>query len=180
LSKRERPQLDAISLVVASLIDKKSADLKEASYLTDHMGRIPDLDLTAQYNDIRPEVLSALERICEPAKFTQEPATGEFEEKFEEYCGVAHCVGLNSGTSALHPARRWLDIGLGDEVIAVAMSFIATAWAISYVDAKPLFIDIDPVRRTMCPARLEAAITERTKAIIPVHLYGIPAEKDRR
>jgi dTDP-4-amino-4,6-dideoxygalactose transaminase len=60
------------------------------------------------------------------------------------------------------------------------MSFIATAWAISYVDAKPLFIDIDPVRRTMCPARLEAAITERTKAIIPVHLYGIPAEKDRR
>jgi len=139
------------------------------------MGRIPDLDLTAQYNDIRPEALSALERICESAKFTQGPATGELEETFAEYCGVAHCVGLNSGTSALHLARRWLDIGLGDEVIAVAMSFIATAWAISYVGAKPVFVDIDPVRRTMCPARLEAAITERTKAIIPVHLYRIPA-----
>jgi uncharacterized membrane protein len=87
LSKRERPQLDAISLVVPSLIDQKSADLKEASYLTDDMGRIPDLDLTAQYNDIRPEALSALERICESAKFTQEPRQKNLRKNLRNIAG---------------------------------------------------------------------------------------------
>jgi dTDP-4-amino-4,6-dideoxygalactose transaminase len=87
-------------------------------------------------------------------------------------------VSLNSGTSALHLALRCLDVGPGDEVITVAMTFIATAWAISYVGAKPIFVDIDPARRTMCPSKLEAAITPRTKAIIPVHLYGMPADMD--
>ncbi len=79
-------------------------------------------------------------------------------------------MSLNSGTSALHLALRCLDIGPGDEVITVAMTFIATAWAISYVGATPVFVDIDPVSGTMCPAKLEVAITPRTKAIIPVHL----------
>ena len=99
--------------------------------------------------------------------------------KFAAYCGVDHCVSLNSGTSALHLALHCLDIGPGDEVVTVSMTFIATAWAISYVGATPVFVDIDPVRRTLNPDKLEAAITSRTKAIMPVHLYGMPAEMDR-
>jgi dTDP-4-amino-4,6-dideoxygalactose transaminase len=143
------------------------------------MERVPYLDLEAQYDSIRTEVLTALEEICQSGRFAQGPATREFEEKFAEYCGTAHCLSLNSGTSALHLALRCLDIGPGDEVITVGMTFIATAWAISYVGAKPLFVDIDPARRTICPTKLEAAITPRTRAIIPVHLYGMPAEMDR-
>src|SRR6476646_5717878 len=143
------------------------------------METIPYLDLRAQYRPLRSEVLSALEEVCESTSFAQGRAASEFEAKFAAYCGVDHCVSLNSGTSALHLALRCLDVGLGDEVVTVSMSFIATAWAISYVDATPVFVDIDSVRRTLNPDRLEAAITSRTKAIIPVHLYGMPAEMDR-
>ena len=142
------------------------------------METVPYLDLRAQYQTLRDELLSGLEEICESASFAQGPATLEFEAKFAAYCGVDHCVSLNSGTSALHLALRCLDIGPGDEVVTVSMTFIATAWAISYVGATPVFVDIDPVRRTLCPDKLEAAITSRTKAIIPVHLYGMPAEMD--
>src|SRR5580765_6587929 len=137
------------------------------------------LDLEAQYDGIRIEVLAALREICESSKFAQGPATVDFEAKFAAYCGVDHCVSLNSGTSALHMALRCLDVGPGDEVVTVSMTFIATAWAISYVGATPVFVDIDPVRRTLNPDNLEAAITSRTKAIIPVHLFGMPAEMDR-
>ena len=142
------------------------------------MERVPYLDLQAQYHGIRSEVLTALGEICESGRFAQGPATLDFETKFAAYCGADHCVSLNSGTSALHVALRCLDVGPGDEVISVGMTFIATAWAISYVGATPVFVDIDPVRRTMCPAKLEAAITPRTKAIIPIHLYGMPADLD--
>jgi dTDP-4-amino-4,6-dideoxygalactose transaminase len=142
------------------------------------MERVPYLDLQAQYHGIRSEVLTALGEICESGRFAQGPATLDFEAKFAAYCGADHCVSLNSGTSALHVALRCLDVGPGDEVISVGMTFIATAWAISYVGATPVFVDIDPVRRTMCPAKLEAAITPRTKAIIPIHLYGMPADLD--
>jgi dTDP-4-amino-4,6-dideoxygalactose transaminase len=143
------------------------------------METIPYLDLRAQYRPLRSEVLTALEEICESTGFAQGPATSEFEAKFAAYCGVDHCVSLNSGTSALHLALRCLNVGPGDEVVTVSMTFIATAWAISYVGATPVFVDIDPVRRTLDPDKLEAAITPRTKAIIPVHLYGMPAEMDR-
>ena len=142
------------------------------------MTTVPYLDLEAQYNSIRIEVLTALEEVCESGRFAQGPATSDFEAKFAAYCGVDHCVSLNSGTSALHLALRCLDVGPGDEVITPAMTFIATAWAISYVGARPVFVDIDPARRTMCPSKLKAAITPRTKAIIPVHLYGMPADMD--
>src|SRR4029453_1023940 len=142
------------------------------------METIPYLDLQAQYAALRSEVLTALEEICESTSFAQGSATSDFEAKFAAYCGVDHCVSLNSGTSALHLALRCLDIAQGDEVITVGMTFIATAWAISYVGATPGFVDIDPARRTMCPAKLEAAITPRTKAIIPIHLYGQPADMD--
>jgi dTDP-4-amino-4,6-dideoxygalactose transaminase len=143
------------------------------------MEPVPYLDLEAQYNAIRTEVLTALEGICKSARFAQGPATSEFEEKFAAYCGVDHCVSLNSGTSALHLALRCLDVRPGDEVITVGMTFIGTAWAISYVGATPVFVDIGSARRTMRPTKLEAAITARTKAIIPVHLYGMPADMDR-
>ena len=143
------------------------------------MDRVRYLDLQAQYDSIRTEVLSALEEICESSRFAQGPATSNFEAQFGSYCGVDHCVSVNSGTSALHLALRCLNVGPGDEVVTVAMTFIATAWAISYIGAKPVFVDIHPVRRTMDPDQLEAAITPHTKAIIPVHLYGMPAEMDR-
>jgi dTDP-4-amino-4,6-dideoxygalactose transaminase len=136
------------------------------------------LDLQTQYDALRGEVLTALEEICKSSRFAQGPATADFEARFAAYCGVDHCVSLNSGTSALHLALRCLDVGPGDEVVTVSMTFIATAWAISYVGAKPVFVDIDPVRRTLDPDKLEAAITPRTKAIVPVHLYGMPAEMD--
>lgn len=143
------------------------------------METVPYLDLRAQYSGLRSEVLSALEDVCESTSFAQGKATSEFEAKFAAYCGVDHCVSLNSGTSALHLALRCLDLSPGDEVVTVSMTFIATAWAISYTGATPVFVDIDPVRRTMNPDQLEAAITSRTRAIVPVHLYGMPAEMDR-
>jgi dTDP-4-amino-4,6-dideoxygalactose transaminase len=143
------------------------------------METVPYLDLRAQYRPLRSEVLSALEEICESSSFVQGPATLDFETKFAAYCGVDHCVSLNSGTSALYLALRCLDVGPGDEVVTVSMTFIATAWVISYVGTTPGFVDIDPLRRTMSPDNFEAAITSRTKTIIPVHLYGMPAEMDR-
>jgi dTDP-4-amino-4,6-dideoxygalactose transaminase len=142
------------------------------------MIKVPFLDLKAQYRSIRDEVLPALEAVCESTGFAQGPATKVFEEEFAAYCGVKYCVTLNSGTSALHVAMLCLGIGPGDEVIVPAMTFIATAWGVSYVGAKPVFVDIDPQRRTLDPRLLEAAITKRTKAIIPVDLYGLPAELD--
>jgi len=142
------------------------------------METVPYLDLHAQYEALRAEILEALKEICDSTSFAQGPATADFEAKFAAYCGVNHCVSLNSGTSALHLALRCLDVGPGDEVVTVSMTFIATAWAISYVGATPVFVDIDPVRRTLNPDKLEAAITSRTKAIIPVHLYGMPADMD--
>jgi dTDP-4-amino-4,6-dideoxygalactose transaminase len=140
--------------------------------------KIPYLDLHSQYNDIREEALAALEAVCESTRFSQGPITAEFEEAYADYCGVKHCVSVNSGTSALHLAMRCLDIGPGDEVITVPMTFIATTWAISYTGARPVFVDIDPERRTMDPGKLEAAISERTKAILPVHLFGQPADME--
>lgn len=140
------------------------------------MDRVPYLDLQTQDRTLRNQLLSALEEICDSTRFAQGPPTAEFEGKFAGYCGVDHCVSLNSGTSALHLALRCLNVGPGDEVVTVSMTFIATAWAISYVGATPVFVDIDPARRTMCPDNLEAAITPRTKAIVPVHLFGMPAD----
>jgi dTDP-4-amino-4,6-dideoxygalactose transaminase len=142
------------------------------------MERIPILDLKAQYRVIREEAIAAFDRISESCAFAQGPDAKAFEEEFAAWCGAKHGVGCNSGTSALHLALHCLDVGPGDEVITVPMTFIATAWAIYYVGAKPVFVDIDPVRRTLDPALLERAITPRTKAIIPVHLYGMPADMD--
>src|SRR5262249_59508020 len=95
----------------------------------------------------------------------------EFENEFAAYCEVKHCVALNTGTSALHLALLAADVGPGDEVITTSNTFIATAEAISYTGARPVFVDIDPTTANIDPHRIEAAITTRTKAILPVHLY---------
>lgn len=140
------------------------------------MERIPFLDLQAQYHTVREEAMAAFDRIAESSGFAQGPAAKSFENDFAAWCGVSDCVGVNSGTSALHLALHCLDIGPGDEVITVPMTFIATYWAIAYVGARAVFVDIDPVRRTLDPGLLEQAITPRTKAILPVHLYGLMAD----
>lgn len=142
------------------------------------MSRIPLLDLKAQYRVIRDDAIAAFDRIAESCAFAQGPAAKQFEDEFAAWCGAKHGISCNSGTSALHLALHCLDVKPGDEVITVPMTFIATAWAIYYVGAKPVFVDIDPVRRTLDPAKLEAAITPRTRAIIPVHLYGQIADMD--
>jgi dTDP-4-amino-4,6-dideoxygalactose transaminase len=142
------------------------------------MIKVPFLDLPAQYARIRSEVLAQLDAVCASGRFVLGPAVEEFETSFARYCEVDHCVGLNTGTSALHLALRCLDIGPGDEVITVPMTFVATVWAISYVGATPVFVDIDPKTRTLNPELLEAAITPRTRAIMPVHLYGQAADME--
>jgi dTDP-4-amino-4,6-dideoxygalactose transaminase len=139
---------------------------------------IPYLDLKAQYREIKREMDSAIARVITSAQFVLGPEVVAFEETFAEYCGAKHCIALNSGTSALHLALLASGIGPGDEVITVSMTFVATTAAILYCGAKPVFVDIDPNTWTMDPALIEAAITPRTKAILPVHLHGLMADMD--
>jgi len=139
---------------------------------------VPFMDLKTQYALIEDEILAGLQQVCESTRFALGPSVEAFEQDFARYCEVSDCVAVNSGTSALHLAMRCLDIGPGDEVITVPMTFVATTWAISYVGATPVFVDIDPATRTMDPDQLASAITSRTKAILPVHLYGQPADMD--
>jgi len=140
---------------------------------------IPFVDLKAQYQSIKPEIDAAIGHILETGAFALGPAVADFEQKFAPYCGVAHAVGVNTGTSALHLALLALGIGPGDEVIAPAMTFIATISAIDYTGARPVLVDVDPKTYTLDPAKIEAVITPRTKAILPVHLYGQCADMDR-
>jgi dTDP-4-amino-4,6-dideoxygalactose transaminase len=137
---------------------------------------VPLSDLRAQYAKIGPQVMAAIAEVVENASFILGPKTAQFEADFARYCGTKHCVGVNSGTSALHVALICAGVGRGDEVITVPMTFIATSWAISYCGAKPVFVDVDPATCTMDPNLLERAITPRTKAILPVHLYGQAAD----
>jgi dTDP-4-amino-4,6-dideoxygalactose transaminase len=139
---------------------------------------VPYFDLKAQYRSLRDEILPALDRVCHNAAFVLGEEVAAFEAEFAAYCEVQHCVALNSGTSALHLALLGVGVGPGDEVITTANTFIATAEAISYVGARPVFVDIDPATANIDPARIEAAITSRTRAILPVHLYGRPADMD--
>jgi dTDP-4-amino-4,6-dideoxygalactose transaminase len=139
---------------------------------------IPYLDLKAQYRAIKAEIADALARVLESTQFVLGKEVAAFEEEFAAYCGVRHAVGVNSGTSALHLALLAAGVGAGDEVITVPFTFVATAAAICYTGARPVFVDIDPRSFTMDPGRLEQAITERTKVILPVHLYGHPADID--
>ncbi len=137
---------------------------------------IPLVDLTAQYHSIKSEIDEAVLSILESGHFILGPAVGKFEESVASYLGVKHAIGLASGTDALVLALRALNIGAGDEVIIPAYTFFATAGTVMSVGAKPVFVDIDPHSYQIDVARIEEAITTRTRAIIPVHLYGHPSE----
>ena len=139
---------------------------------------IPFVDLKAQYRSIKDEIKAALDEVLENTSFVLGPSVARFEEKFAAYVGTKHCVAVNSGTSALHLAMLAAGIGRGDEVIAPAMTFIATVSAIDYIGAKPVLVDIDPVSWCIDPTRIEERITRNTKALMPVHLYGQPADMD--
>ncbi|MGB2804358.1 MAG: DegT/DnrJ/EryC1/StrS family aminotransferase [Candidatus Zixiibacteriota bacterium] len=136
------------------------------------------VDLKAQYQTIKPEIDKAIENVISNTAFILGKAVAEFEEQFAGYCGAKHCVGINSGTSALIMALKALDVGEGDEVITTTNTFIATAEAISFAGATPVLVDIEDGSYNLDPAKLEKAITAKTKAIIPVHLYGQPADMD--
>ena len=140
------------------------------------MTTIPLLDLVTQYEQLRDEMLPAIEEVLSRAHFILGEEVDLFEDRFAAFCGADHCVGLSSGTEALHLALRALGIGPGDEVITAANTFAATGFAIVYTGATPVFVDVDPVDYNMDVDLIERAVTARTKAIVPVHLYGQPAE----
>jgi dTDP-4-amino-4,6-dideoxygalactose transaminase len=133
---------------------------------------IPLVDLRAQYQSIKAEVDAAIHGVLDSCQFTLGPEVEAFEEEFAAFCGRRYGIGVNSGTSALHLALLAADIGPGDEVITTPFTFVATAAAIYYAGARAVLVDIDPQTYTLDPARLEAAITPKTRAVIPVHLYG--------
>jgi dTDP-4-amino-4,6-dideoxygalactose transaminase len=142
------------------------------------MMHIPLLDLGAQYRSIREELTPALQSVLESTAFAGGPFVASFEKEFAAYCGCEQAIGVSTGTSALWLALVGLGVGPGDEVITTPNTFIATAEAISFCGATPVFVDVDAETYTMDPDLLEPAITSRTKAIIPVHLYGQPADMD--
>jgi dTDP-4-amino-4,6-dideoxygalactose transaminase len=139
---------------------------------------VPFVDLKAQYQSIRDEIDEAVARVISNTSFILGPEVEAFEQAFAEYTGARFCLGLNSGTAALHLALLAAGIGAGDEVIVPANSFFATAEAVSVTGATPVFIDADPASYTIDTNKIEQAITERTRAIIPVHLYGQSADLD--
>ncbi len=139
---------------------------------------IPFVDLKAQYAQIRDEVHVALDEVMANTAFVLGPSVQGFEKKFGEYVNAKHAIAVNSGTSALHLALLAIGVGPGDEVIVPAMTFVATAAAVDYTGAKPVLVDVHPETYTLDPEKIEAAITEKTKVIMPVHLYGQPADMD--
>ena len=139
---------------------------------------IPYADLRRQYRAIKPEIDEAVLRVLDSTQFILGDEVVAFEREFAAYCGTADAIGVNSGTSALHLALLAAGIGPGDEVITVPFTFVATAAAIVYTGATPVFVDIDRETFTMAPGAIEQVITPRTKAIMPVHLYGHAADMD--
>ncbi len=142
------------------------------------MTDIPLVDLRSQYASIRREIDEAVARVLESGQFALGPEVEAFEREFSAYCGAGHGIAVNSGTSALHLALLAAGAGPGDEVITVPFTFIATAAAIRYAGATPVFVDIAPRTRTIDVNRVAGAITARTKAVVAVHLFGHPADLD--
>ena len=140
--------------------------------------KVPLLDLKAEYAELKGEILPALERVCEKSAFVLGEEVEAFEREFADYCGTRHCVAVSSGTAALHLGLLALGVQEGDEVITSPNTFIATAETITYCGARPVFVDIDPATANLDPNLIERAITKRTRAIVPVHLYGRPADMD--
>jgi dTDP-4-amino-4,6-dideoxygalactose transaminase len=139
---------------------------------------VPFLNLKAQHDVLKQEIASAIQEVIESSAFAGGPFVERFEQDFAAYCGTAHAVGLGSGTEALWLALIALGVGPGDEVITVPSTFMATAEAITYCGATPTFVDIEDQNYTLDPSLLEQAITPKTKAIIPVHLFGQMADMD--
>ena len=137
------------------------------------------LDLAAEYRELKSEIDRAVQSVLESGQFVGGSEVIALEEEFASYCGARHGIAVNSGTSALHLALLAAGIGPGDEVITVPFTFYATVAAIGYVGATAVYADIDPATFTMDPEKIEAAITARTRAILPVHLYGQCADMDR-
>jgi UDP-2-acetamido-2-deoxy-ribo-hexuluronate aminotransferase len=136
------------------------------------------IDLQAQYRQLKGEIDAGIQRVLDHGRYILGPEVGELEERLAEYVGVKHCIGVSSGTDALLVAMMALGIGRGDEVITTPFTFIATGEMIALIGAKPVFVDIDPRTYNIDPALIEAAITPRTRAIMPVSLYGQCAEMD--
>jgi dTDP-4-amino-4,6-dideoxygalactose transaminase len=139
---------------------------------------VPFVDLNAQHDLLAQELNEAIQRVMTRSWFVLGAELEAFEAEYAIYCGVKYCVGVGSGTEALHLALRACGIGPGDEVITVSHSFIATALAIVWTGATPVFVDIDPENYTIDPAQIARAITAKTRAILPVHLYGQCADMD--
>jgi dTDP-4-amino-4,6-dideoxygalactose transaminase len=139
---------------------------------------VPYLDLRAQYRSIKSEIDAAIAGVLDSAQFILGTEVAGFEREFAAYCGTSDCIALNSGTSALHLALLAAGVGPGDEVITVPFTFVASVAAVIYTGAHPVLVDIDPRSFTLDPGAIEGAITPRTKAILPVHLYGQTADMD--
>jgi dTDP-4-amino-4,6-dideoxygalactose transaminase len=139
---------------------------------------VPFVDLKAQYHTIQKEIDVAIARVLETSQFVLGQEVSSFEEEFAAYCQARYGVGVNSGTSALHLALLAAGLGPGDEVVTIPFTFVATVAAVCYTGAKPVFVDIEPESFTMDVTQIEKAINKRTKAILPVHLYGQPADMD--
>lgn len=139
---------------------------------------IPILDLKTQYDQLRDEIAAAIQGVLESGAFVLGPDVKALEQEVADYCRCRHGVGVASGTDALRLSLAALEIGAGDEVITTPFTFVATANTISHSGARPVFVDIDPLTYNLDPALVAAAVTPATKAIVPVHLYGQPAEMD--
>ena len=139
---------------------------------------VPLVDLSALHKDIADDLYRAVRGVMERGDFILGEEVNRFEQEFATYCGARHAVGVDSGLSALELILRAHAIGPGDEVIVPTFTFIATAAAVTFAGARPVFVDVDPFTYCIDVAQVEAAITPRTRAIIPVHLYGLPAEMD--
>src|SRR5215469_10194553 len=139
---------------------------------------IPAEDVKRQYLVIENEVHQAINRVLPTGRYVLGPELAGFEREFAAFCGTRYAIGVSNGTDALHLALAACEIGPGDEVITVPNTYIATAFAISYVGAIPVFVDVEPDTYNLNPSLLEAAITGRTRAILPVHLYGQPCDME--
>lgn len=140
--------------------------------------QIPFVDLKTQYRNLKPAMDAAVQSVMERGAFIMGKEHGEFERAFAAYIGVKHCLGVSSGTEALELALQACNIGSGDEVITVPNTFIATTEAITHSGAKLCWVEVDPRTYNMDPKNIEAAITPQTKALLPVHLYGQPADME--
>src|SRR5688572_3142519 len=138
--------------------------------------KVPLLDLQAQYRPLRDQLIAAVTRVADSQRFIMGPEIASLERELAEMLGIREAIAVSSGTDALLLALMTLDIKAGDEVVTSTYSFFATAGAVVRVGARPVFVDIDPATFNIDPAKVAAAVTSRTKAILPVHLFGLAAD----